>query len=88
MFYVWAVRVVYVPVYLEDYGWIQKQVSPQVDGKASKDEDRWYMGLPPTGQGDGGGRHIGGGDLHRSRQNMVAQGIATITIMDLYLVVE
>ena len=32
---------------------------------ASKEEYEWGVGLPPTGRGDVGGVHTGGGDLLR-----------------------
>ena len=51
--------------YWEDYGRIVPLGGPQTDITESEEEDGWDVGLPPTGRGKGGGRHNGGGDIHR-----------------------
>ena len=55
----------YVPTHWEDAGRLPPQGDPQVEGEADEYEDGWYLGLPPTGGGDDGGRPAGGGYIHR-----------------------
>ena len=61
---VWVGDVGYVPANWEDAGQLPPQGGPQVDGVAAKEEDRRDRGIPPTGKGNGRGRHTGGGYLH------------------------
>ena len=53
----------YIPTHWEDAGRLPPSGGPYTDGTASKEEALWDMVLPPTGEGNGGGVHIVGGDI-------------------------
>ena len=53
----------YVPVHLEDLGWIPPKGVPKIDVVATAEVPRWDGGVPPAGEGDVGCRPAGDGDL-------------------------
>ena len=56
----------YVPAHWEDYGRLPPKGGLQVDRAAAKEEEVWYVGLPPTDGGDGGGGTTGDGYLQHT----------------------
>ena len=50
-------------VYWEGFGNITPQGGPKADEKATFERTGWSKGLPPSGEGNGGDRTAGGGDL-------------------------